>query len=163
MATLIGSTALNKLKGYLTAPAGLNANLAALTEPGAAIAAAIQIVSQNAPPELADRAGAVQYPAVSVYCEKLVNDQREKFLSFSGTVALAIEVRHSQDQLDGIGDALEQYVDAVTQTLTASRGDWGGGMYFAGNYQVSYGPVKRGGKNFLQTAKVTFEVGASVS
>jgi hypothetical protein len=105
----------------------------------------------------------VQYPAFSVYCEKIVNDQREKFRSFSGTVGLAIEVRHSQDQLEGIGDALEQYIDAVTQTLTASRGDWGGGMFFAGNYQVSYGPAKRGGKNFIQTAKVTFEVGASVS
>jgi hypothetical protein len=26
---------------------------------------------------------------------------------------------------------------------------------------VAYGPVKQGGKNFTQTAKVTFEIGVS--
>jgi hypothetical protein len=98
-----------------------------------------------------------------VYCEKISNDLREKFRSFSGAVHLAIEVRHSQDQLDGIEDALEQYTDAVTGALTANRGDWGDGMYFAGAYQVSFGAVKKGGRNFTQAAKITFEVGVSRS
>jgi hypothetical protein len=46
--------------------------------------------------------------------------------------------------------------------LDVSSGDWGGGMYFAGGYQVAFGPVKQGGKNFIQTAKITFEIGVSI-
>ena len=30
-----------------------------------------------------------------------------------------------------------------------------------GTYEVSFGPVKTGGRNFLQIAKVTFEIGVS--
>jgi len=161
MAILIGSAARTKLMERLTAPAGINSTLGALTLPNGTTT--LQVCAQNAAPDVADRTGTVQYPAVTVYCEKVVNDLREKFRSFSGTVHLAIEVRHSQDQLDGIEDTLEKYMDAVTQTLTANRGDWGEGMYFAGAYQVSYGAVKRGGKNFSQAAKVTFEVGVSAS
>jgi len=34
-------------------------------------------------------------------------------------------------------------------------------MFYSGQYQVTYGPVKQGGKNFTQVAKVTFEIGVS--
>jgi hypothetical protein len=34
-------------------------------------------------------------------------------------------------------------------------------MFYAGGYDVEFGPVKRGGKNFLQSAKVSFEVDVS--
>jgi hypothetical protein len=34
-------------------------------------------------------------------------------------------------------------------------------MYYAGGYQASFGPVKHGGRNFIQVAKVTFDVGVS--
>jgi hypothetical protein len=72
---------------------------------------------------------------------------------------MAIELRHSQDRLDGLQDSLELYIDAVTQVL--NRGDWGEGMFYGGAYEVSFGPVKKGGKNFMQAAKVTFEIGVS--
>lgn len=117
--------------------------------------------AQNAAAEVAERAGPVKYPLVTVYCEKVVNDLREKFRTFSGTAQIAIEVRHSNDRLEGMEDALEQQTDALTQALTASRGDWGDGMYYAGGYEVSFGRVTRGGKNFTQVAKVTFEIGVS--
>jgi hypothetical protein len=154
--TQIGSQARGKLIDRLSAPTGL-ANLVA------GGSSTPQVLAQNVAADLLDKTTAVQYPAVSVYCEKITNDLREKFRSFSGTVQLAIEVRQSQDRLDGIEDALEQYADAVTQTLTASRGDWGDGMFFAGAYQVSFGAVKKGGRNFTQAAKITFEVGVSRS
>jgi hypothetical protein len=48
-------------------------------------------------------------------------------------------------------------------TLDSNRGDWGGGMYYAGGYQVAFGAVKSGGKNLVQTAKVTFEIGVSIN
>ena len=152
--TQIGSQARGKLINRLSTPSGL----ANLVVGGGGTP---QVLAQNVAADLLDKTTAVQYPAVSVYCEKITNDLREKFRSFSGTVQLAIEVRHSQDRLDGIENALEQYADAVTQTLTASRGDWGDGMFFAGAYQVSFGAVKKGGRNFTQAAKVTFEVGVS--
>jgi hypothetical protein len=156
----IGSQARNKLVDRLSAPAGISASMAALVESGRP---APQILARNAAADLVDRAAAVQYPALTVYCDKISNDLREKFRSFSGAVELAIEVRHSQDRLDGLEDALEQYTDAVTQALTATRGDWGDGMFFAGAYQVSFGTVKKGGRNFTQAAKITFEVGVSRS
>ncbi len=51
---------------------------------------------------------------------------------------------------------------AVTRVLDTNRGDWGGGILFGGSYEVTYGPVKHGGKNLLQTAKITFALEASL-
>jgi hypothetical protein len=34
-------------------------------------------------------------------------------------------------------------------------------MFYSGGYEVVFGPVKRGGRNFLQAAKITFEIGVS--
>jgi len=60
-------------------------------------------------------------------------------------------------------DAVELYADAVMQTLNSGRGDWGDGMFYGGAYDVSFGPIKKGGRNFIQVAKVTFEIGVSRS
>jgi len=49
----------------------------------------------------------------------------------------------------------------VTQVLDANRGSWGQGMFFTGGYEVKFDPVQHGGRNFLQVAKVTFEVDLS--
>jgi hypothetical protein len=116
---------------------------------------------QNVAAEMAERALGVKYPVVNVYCEKIRNGLREKFRSFSGTVQMAMELRQSQDRLEGLQDRLELYVDAAMQKLNRSRGDWGDGMFFGGAYEVAFGPVKQGGRNFIQVAKVTFEIGVS--
>jgi hypothetical protein len=52
-------------------------------------------------------------------------------------------------------------VDAVCALLDDSRGDWGDGAFYAGGYEVNYETVARGGKNFLQRAKVGFDVEVS--
>ncbi len=160
MATGIGSAATRKVMERLAGPAEAGSTVGALTEAGFAGAA---MRAQNAAAELVERAGPVKYPLVTVYCEKVVNDLREKFRSFSGAAQIAIEVRHSNDRLEGMEDALEQQTDAVTKALAASRGDWGDGMYYAGGYEVSFGRVSRGGRNYTQVAKVTFEIGVSRS
>jgi hypothetical protein len=103
----------------------------------------------------------MQYPAVNVYCEKIVNGLKEKFRTFSGDVLTTVELRYSQDRLDGLQDALENYADAIMQVLNANRGDWGSGMFYSGEYQVVFAAVKHGGKNFLQVAKISFEIGVS--
>ena len=164
MTTKIGSAVTNKVLQRITGPGGVNAGLGALTQPErefAGLIDATQVRAVNVAVELAEKATGVKYPAVNVYCEKIVNDLREKFRKFSGTTQMAIELRQSQDRLEGIQDRLEFYVDATMQMLHASRGDWGDGMFYGGHYEVTFSPVKQGGRNFTQTAKVTFEIGVN--
>jgi hypothetical protein len=163
----IGSAITGKVIQRMTAPSGgVNANLAALTQGAPAILGPLgpaQIRSGNIASDLAERSDTVQYPAANIYCEKIVNSQIEKFRTFSGKLQMAIDLRHSEDRLDQVQSNLETYADAVMGVLGASLGDWGGGMYYAGGYQVAFGPVKHGGRNFIQTAKITFEIGVSIS
>jgi hypothetical protein len=163
MTSKIGSAATAKTVQRITGPSGVNAGLAALTQGNqfAGVVDASQVRTQNVAAEMAERALGVKYPAVNVYCEKIVNDLRQKFQTFSGRVEMAIELRQSQDRLEGIQDLLEAYVDATMQMLNGSRGDWGDGMYYGGGYEVAFGAVKQGGKNFVQVAKVTFEIGVN--
>jgi hypothetical protein len=154
----IGSAATRKVMERLAGPAEAGSLVGALTEAGYEGAS---MRAQNAAADLTERAGAARYPLVTVYCEKVVNSLREKFRSFSGTVEIAVEVRHSQDRLEGMEEAIEGQTDAVAKALAASRGDWGDGMYYAGGYEISFGRVARGGKNYTQVAKVTFEIGVS--
>ena len=166
MTATIGSTTTTQVMQLITGTGGVNSSLAALTLTDQALAGPLdvaQIRAQNVAADLAERATTVTYPTVNVYCEKVTNQLTEKFRTFSGTAQMTIEVRHSQDRLDGLQDSLQLYTDAVTQVLAANRGDWGNGMFYAGGYEASFGPVKQGGKNFIQVAKVTFGIGVSVS
>ena len=156
--------ATRKIMRLLTATPGVNANLEVLAELEQVTLPAItdkQIATQNMAAEVAERSADVKYPVVHVYCEKIANTLREKFRTFSGEAHMAIEVRLSQDRLDGLDRKLQLYVDAVTQVLDKSRGDWGRGLFYGGGYEAVFGPVKHGGRNFIQIAKITFEVGAS--
>jgi len=166
MPATIGSTTTAQVMQIITGASGLNASLAALTQADQALAGPLdmaQVRAQNVAADLAERATTVKYPVVNVYCDKVTNQLTEKFRTFSGTAQMTIEVRHSQDRLDGLQDSLQVYTDAATQVLAANRGDWGNGMFYAGGYEASFGPVKQGGKNFIQVAKVTFEIGVSVN
>ncbi len=165
MTARLGSAVTGKVVERLNAPStGINAAVAALTLPGGASAApvsAAQVRAQNVAADLVERGSAVRYPAVHIYCEKIVNSLGEKFRSFSGKVQMTIEVRHSQDALAGLQEALELYADSVTHTLDGARGDWGDGMFYPGGYEVALGAVKQGGRNFIQSAKITFQIGVS--
>jgi hypothetical protein len=158
----IGSSITDKVVQRLTAPTGVNARLAQLTQAETSSLPAIgekQILAQNVASELAERSLDLKYPAMNVYCERISNELREKFRTFSGTVDMAIEIRLSQDRLEGLEHRLQLYADAVIQVLNASRGDWGDGMFFTGIYKIGFNSVKHGGKNFIQTAKIAFEIG----
>jgi hypothetical protein len=165
MTGTIGNATTVKVIQRITGPSGVNSGLAALMLGGQSASPldVTQVRSQNVAADVAERSAAIQYPAVNVYCEKIVNSLKEKFRTFSGSVQMAMELRHSQDRLDGLQDALELYADALTQVLNGGRGDWGDGMFYGGTYEVSFGPVKKGGKNYIQVAKVTFEIGVSRS
>lgn len=161
MTSKIGTAVSGKVLQKFSAPSGMNAGVALLSLGPDGSFPQPQIKPQNIAADLAERTAGATYPAIQVYCEKIINDLTEKFRTFSGRVQMAIELRHSQDRLEGLQDALELYVDAATQVLDANRGDWGDGMFYSGGYQVLFGGVKQGGRNFIQVAKVTFEIGVS--
>lgn len=149
----------------LSSPTGLAHSLAAISQRENVRLAAIrpqQVLAQSVAPELAEKTAGVQYPAFYVHCEKLTNELREKFRTFSGQARLAVDVRVSHDRLEDLGQTLELHVEAVTDVLDSHRGDWGGGIFYGGRYEVSFGAVKHGGKNFVQTAKVSFDVEVSI-
>jgi hypothetical protein len=157
----IASATTRKLIGILASSGGIAGALAALSSQlGLALPAITphQIIAQNVAPELSERSTVSKYPLIYVYCSKMVNDLREKFRKFSGDLQMVIETRVSQDRLEQIETHLQAYVDAITGVLDSSRGDWGDGVFYGGGYEVTFGSVKLGGRNFIQIAKVSFAV-----
>lgn len=160
----LGSTATLTVIEMLLSPSGMNSGIASLTAPDNQMITPVDnghVYAQNVAADVAERSTNTKYPSVYVYCEKIANALTEKFRSFSGSLQMAIEIRHSQDRLDGLQNGLELYIDSVTQVLNSGRGDWGNGLYYAGGYDVTLGAVKHGGKNFVQAAKVTFRIEVS--
>jgi hypothetical protein len=159
------SIATVKFVELLGAPkAGLGSAVATLAADSGSPIAPIppeHVVNQNVPIALAERAKAVKYPVLYVYSDRVQNLLTEKFRTFSGKVRIVAEVRVSQDRLEGIEDQLQLYVDAVTQVLDSNRGSWGQGMFFTGGYAVNFDAVQHGGSNFVQVAKVSFELDLS--
>ena len=119
------------------------------------------IITQNMSIEIFEKSSVVKYPLVQVYSDRVRNLLTEKFRIFSGKIRTVAEIRVSQDRIEGLEDQLRLYADAVTQVLDSNRGSWGQGAFYTGGYEVTFDPVKHGGKNFLQVAKVTFEVDMS--
>ena len=157
--------ATNLFTGFLTATnTGVNSAASTLAADSGVTLAPLppeHIIAQNVSAAIAERALVTKYPAVHVYADRVRNLLTEKFRTFSGKIRTVAEVRVSQDRLEGIEDQLRLYVDAVTQVLDGNRGDWGQGAFFAGQYEVAFDPVQQGGKNFLQVARVSFEVDLS--
>ncbi len=120
-----------------------------------------QITSGNVAFEMVEKTAGVTYPAVYVYCEKLSNGLREKFRTFSGTASMVVEVRVSHDDMERLARDLQLYAAAAAEVLDSHRGAWGNEVFYAGEYEVAFGPVKRGGSNFLQTAKISFDLDVS--
>ena len=157
--TLTG-VALDKLR----APAdGVNARIGAITHSDSTVTALgiRSIAVLHAGADVIEKSGHAHYPGLLIYCDKLSNSLKEKFRRFSGRAHLVIEVRHSADRIDALDSNTQVYVDAVCALLDDSRGDWGGGTFYAGGYDVTYEPITRGGKNFLPRAKEGFDVDIS--
>lgn len=156
----------NKVVALLASSEGLPAAVSVIADvSGIALPplTAAQIITQNVTPEIAERSATMKYPNVYVYCTKVTNTLREKFRTFSGEAEMTIEVRVSQDRLEGLESAAQIYVDAVTRVLDGNRGSWGAGVNYCGGYEIAFGPVKHGGRNFLQAAKVSFVADVSTN
>ena len=158
MAGFIGTLTAQTIALLSSITTGVNARILSIEENDDTLkgAGVKSIAAQNVSVEMAEAAGAVAYPALLVYCDSALNLQREKSRLFSGAVELVIEVRYTQEKLAMIEQNMEMYVDAVCALLSDSSGDWGDGASYAGGYHVRYEPVSKGGKNFVQRAKVNF-------
>lgn len=161
----VGTIVTTALLQLLESPGGLSQNLADVAQLQGLTLPSIdsrQVIAQNVAQALVERALDLKYPALLVYCDKFSNDLREKFRTFSGKANLVVEVRVSQDRVDGLENLLQTYLDVVTRVLDQNRGDWGNGVFYTGGYQAAVGPLERGGRNFIQTGKISFEVAVSI-
>lgn len=160
----IPATATEAVINVLTAQAGQDFALNAIVTGLGQVSAIprVSILPGNTPADMFEKSLALKYPTVNVFCEKLANTLKEKYRVFSGTVHMVVEIRHSEDQIQNIQDSLQIYTTAVCQLLDTSRGDFGGGVFYAGGYEVAFNPLKRGGRNFLQTARVGFDLDVSL-
>lgn len=122
----------------------------------------VEVLQQHVAAEIAERAGSVRYPVAYVYCDRVLNPLREKFRTFSGTAQLNVEVRVSHDHIGELQKQLQMCVEAVTNVLDGRRGAWSAGLFYGGGYEIAIGPVKKGGRNFIQSAVVRLEVHISV-
>jgi hypothetical protein len=158
----LATTALTLAASRFRAETGLPYTVAAVAErEGLPLPAIAEVHVQNVGFELIEKTAGAQYPRVQLYTEKITNSLREKFRTFSGTVRLVAEVRVSRDRIEEIERTLLYYVDAVTDVLDSQRGCWAPGVLYTGGYEVALQPLKHGGKNFLQSAKITFELEVS--
>lgn len=112
----------------------------------------------NAAPELVDQSRDADYPELFLYAETLENAGREKFAYFSGPVRLGAEIRISSEVPDRLESDLHRHVEAVLNVLHSAPQEWRPGMVFTGRYMVTCAPARLGGNNFLQTAKVSFDI-----
>ena len=163
MAGISGTLTATVVSKLTSATDGVNIRVGAIdsADPPPGVPGVRAVLALNASVDVIEKAGHAIYPALLVYCDKLSNTLKEKFRQFSGKARMVVEVRHSQDHLQGIEANVEVYADAVCALLDDSRGDWGSGAIYGGGYDVSYESVVRGGKNVLQRAKVGFDVEVS--
>jgi hypothetical protein len=158
MASII-QRAVEKMRGLLLAETGLSVSLAKLEEsPYPEAVSPEQFVLGAVGSEMLERRGKVRYPLFVVYCDRLTRDTTAKFGRLSDVLRVVIEIRLSQDRLDGLQERLLRAVDAVTDVLDQNEGCLDEEVYLSGKREIQVEPTKQGGQNYLQSAKVMTEL-----
>jgi hypothetical protein len=114
-----------------------------------------QITASFAGPDMGDLDLQLTYPRVCIYSTQVANNQREKFRTFSGVVAVVADVWSSASLEQQTELALHFYVEGISALLRSSIGDWGDGCRYSGIYDVRMQTPKTGGEGFVQSARVT--------
>jgi hypothetical protein len=153
--------AVNHLTLLLQADGGLPAAVSGISSDLAAVSTS-DVVAGYAGADLLEKATAVKYPSFHVYCDRVFNKLIEKFRTFSGTAELVVEIRVTHEHVEELHSQLNAYVQAVTDVLDRNRGTWAPGVFHAGTYEITFQPAKRGGKNFVQSARVRVEAHVSL-
>ena len=155
--------ALGKLREFLLASDGANSTLGEIGARDRVHLPGLMdrnVLIQNVPPKLADENAPTVYPALYLYCERMENVLRKKFTKFSGPIFLSVDVRVSDERMDGLDEQLARYVEAVRAVLGANQGQWTDNLAYSGAYSVRFREIELGGRNFIQTAQVEVEVQA---
>jgi|GEM_PF-5814369 len=97
-------------------------------------------------------------PRIRVQVNKLVNDRRLKYASFSGTCGITLLVEASDDRQELVTAQLNAISDAILLTLDNQVGCLRAGVYYGGGYELSMQPMERGGDGFRQVAQVKLEL-----
>lgn len=154
-----------KLASLLTTNSALQAAVNAITAQSGVVVPPIsisQIVVTSISPEMGDRNAQLTYPRICLYCTQVKNLQTQKFCSFSGSVVLVADVWFSGSLLAPTSAGLHYYLEGVTSIMRANQGDWGGGFYFAGLYDVQVQPPKAGGFGFVEFARISCVVDVNI-
>ncbi len=122
----------------------------------------LTILDQNISPEVLEKKAGASYPSLHLYCERLENRLTERFRLFSGIAHMVAEIRLSLDYSAPLDRFARFYGEAVTTVLDHHRGDWRNGIFYGGGYEMSFSSIKHGGKNYLQTVKISFVLNASL-
>jgi hypothetical protein len=122
-----------------------------------------QVVLNSASNDIADKEILLSYPRVCLYSSQIKNAQREKFRSFSGSIAVVAEVWASGNLIGDADQWIHFYVEGLTSILRANIGDWGDGFSFSGIYDVQLQPPKAGGFGYTELAKLTCNLDVSLS
>ncbi len=116
---------------------------------------ATQVVLSSAAPDIGDKDVQLTYPRVCLFSAGVRNTQHEKFRSLSGTVTVIADVWASAALVGDVDTWVNYYAEAVTSILRANIGDWRDGIFFPGNYDVQFQPVKPGGYGFVESARIS--------
>ena len=153
--------ALEEVRRVLLDVAGLNQRLHEIAVRDAVELPRIedeQVVLRHASVELDDRNSRTIYPGIYLYCESMENRLERKFAEFSGRLALAAEIRASGENVSELDGVAARVAEAVADTLADQRGRWNANLAYDGKYRVEFEPVRRGGRHFVQTAKVELDL-----
>jgi len=120
-----------------------------------------QIMASSAGPDMGDLDLQLSYPRVCVYVTQVVNNQREKFRTFSGIVAVTADIWASDSLEQQTELELQFYTEGVAGLLDATIGDWGDGYRYSGIYDVHVQTPKTGGEGFVQLARLTCNLDVS--
>ena len=109
--------------------------------------------------EIAGRDGE-QWKLLEEKSVRMENVLRRKFGGFSGPIRLVADLRCTGERYEGLERELSAHVEAVTTGLAGNMGPWGQNLIYSGAYTVKFEPVKLGGRNFIQSAKIELDVEA---
>jgi hypothetical protein len=148
---------LDRALTVFSGPGGINDQLTALSL-NPAIPLVGSILNLSSPVDAYEKATAVKYPVVTVYCERLRNTQNEKFRMLSGIALMVVEIRVSGERAEALETNLNSYVQAATQVLDGARGPWTDIGTYTGAYHVKFQAMRSGGKQFVKSVHIEFEI-----
>lgn len=153
-----------KVSDLLTNGNALQTQIAALADSCGLVIppiASTQVLLSSASALIGDKDAQFTYPRICLYGVRIQNTQAEKFRSLSGSLSVVAEVWASANLVNQTDQWIHFYVEALTDILRQSIGDWQDGVFFGGVYDVQFQAPAIGGFGYVQSAKVVCDFNVS--